>query len=74
MRTYREQLKRNSNDLEKEDVDGKIAYIETSIVDDLLSDIESEVNDIKDKLENYTVFSEINEIHILLQTLSKNLY
>jgi hypothetical protein len=74
VRTYREQLKLNSNDLEKEDVDGRISYIQTDYVEDLLSDIESAVNDIKDKLENYTVFSEINEIYILLQTLSRNLY
>jgi hypothetical protein len=43
-------------------------------VNSIICTIESDVNEIKDELEKYNVFSEINDIYKLLDTLSDKLY
>lgn len=49
-------------------------YVDLSDVNDYINQIESDVNDIKDKLEEYNVFIELNDICKLLNELSDKLY
>lgn len=57
-----------------EDVNSKYEYVELNDVMEYISQIESDVNEIKDKLDQYNVFDEINDICGLLEKLSDRLY
>jgi len=61
---YRKRLEYNSEDNK----------VELSEARDIIDDIEMQVNDIKDKLEEFANLTEISKIHELLEDLSSKLY
>lgn len=60
--------------VDTENMNPKYDYVDISEVLEYINQIESDVNEIKDKLDQYNVFSEINDICGLLDTLSDKLY
>lgn len=60
--------------VDAEDINPKYEYVELSEVLEYINQIESDVNEIKDKLEYYKCLTEINDIYELAEKLSDKLY
>lgn len=58
---------------EESDID-KTEFITYNDAKNIIDGIEREVNEIKDKLKPYTVFSELEEVYDMINELSKTLY
>jgi uncharacterized pyridoxamine 5'-phosphate oxidase family protein len=56
------------------DMNSKYSYVDLEDVMTYIDTIEMDVNEIKDKLEQYNVLSEINDIYNMLDKLSDKLY
>ena len=73
MSTYRTRTTEYAKDEVAEEEDRQ--YIEFDEFNDVIDDIESDVNDIKDMLTNYDPITEsLGDIMTALEKLSKNLY
>jgi hypothetical protein len=69
---YRQELKNMVAD--NECMDEKTEYIELNYAIDIINRIESDVNEIRDKLSPYRSLTEINDIYELADMLSDKLY
>jgi hypothetical protein len=70
---YRRDLDNATVLAEESDID-KTEFITYNDAKNIIDSIEQEVNEIKDKLKPYTVFSELEEVYDMINELSKKLY
>ena len=71
--SYRKDLDEISVYAEEEDID-KTEFITLSYARDILNNIESKVNEIRDILNRIKGLSEIDEVYELIDKLSNDLY
>lgn len=72
LREYRNQVKSNEADIDC--IDEKSKYIDMEEVMSIIDEIESVVNEIRDKLAPHRSFSEIDDVYKIVEQLSDKLY
>lgn len=71
---YRDAIHNNSVVAEESDVEKCTDFLTLDDVEQLIDDIESKVNEVKEMLDKITGLTEIDEIKELVDKLSKDLY
>jgi hypothetical protein len=70
---YRSNLENAVVYAEENDID-KTEFITYNDAKNIIDSIEQEINEIKDKLKPYKVFSELEEVYDMINQLSNSLY